>query len=121
MCLKYSRHKGWNHKSWKHEAWNQKSWKQEVDSSNLRSRSAGIEESGRGVCEPALRHEVVGLDGGFDVSLVDPDTDPHQCSLHGRCIIRVFPNIEWMSTIKEYQKMFDKYVLSLCIALRNLP
>ena len=44
----------------------------------LRLRRTGVEEGRRGVGEPALAHQVVGLDGGLDVLLVDADGDAHQ-------------------------------------------
>ena len=39
---------------------------------------AGVEEGGRGVGEPPLAHQVVGLDGGVNVLLVDAHGHAHQ-------------------------------------------
>lgn len=44
----------------------------------LGPRGAGIEEGGGGVGEPALRQQVVRLDGGVDVVLVDANRHTHQ-------------------------------------------
>ncbi len=44
----------------------------------LRVARARIEQSGRGVDEPLLAHQVVGLDGAVDVGAVDAHADSHE-------------------------------------------
>ncbi len=40
--------------------------------------STSVEEGGGSVCEELLRHEIVGLDGAFDVLAVDTNSDTHE-------------------------------------------
>lgn len=40
-------------------------------------RGAGVEESGRGVCEISLRHQVVCLDDPVNIGAMDTNCDTH--------------------------------------------
>lgn len=51
--------------------------RQQEATTQLRSIRACVEQRGRGVHEPLLRHEIVRLDGSVDVLAVYADRDAH--------------------------------------------